>query len=147
MWWSHSLEPHLTWLSIGVLLCIAEMILPGVFLLWLGIAALATGLIALILPIGLPVQLALFAILSIASVLVGRRWSGSREIASDDPLLNDRTARLIGEQATLASAIVGGEGRATVGDSVWIARGPDLPAGTRVRIVGANGTVLEVEPA
>jgi hypothetical protein len=147
MWWTHSLEPHLTWLSIGVLLCIAEMILPGVFLLWLGIAALATGLIALILPIGLPVQLALFAALSIASVFFGRRWSGTREIPSEDPLLNDRTARLIGEQVTLASAIVGGEGRATVGDSVWIARGPDLPAGARVRIIGAKGTVLEVEPA
>ena len=146
MWWSHSLAPHLTWLSVGLVLCIAEMIVPGVFLLWLGVAALATGLISLVLPIGLPLQLGLFAILSIVSVFIGRRWSGTREIPSDDPLLNDRTARLIGEQVTLASAIVGGEGRATVGDSVWIARGPDLPAGARVRIVGAKGTVLEVEP-
>lgn len=141
-----SLDPYVSWLSIGLLLCIAEMIIPGVFLLWLGIAALLTGVLTMLLPIGLALQLAAFAVLAVASVLIGRRWSGSREIASDDPLLNDRVGRLIGEIVIVDEAIVNGRGRVRVGDGVWTATGADAQAGTRLRVVGAQGGILEVAP-
>jgi inner membrane protein len=141
------LQNHSTgWLSIGLVLCIAEMIVPGVFLMWLGIAALLTGLIVFLVPIPLAAQLALFAVLAVASVYIGRRWSASAEIPSDDPMLNDRLARLVGEPVVVEDAIVGGRGRVRVGDSVWPATGPDAPAGTRLTVTGASGGVLQVAP-
>lgn len=141
------LQNHPTaWLSIGIVLCIAEMIVPGVFLLWLGIAALLTGLAVFILPIPLAAQLLLFAVLSVATVYAGRRWSGSREIPSDDPLLNDRLARLVGEPVVVEEAIVGGRGRVRVGDGVWPATGADAAAGSRLTVTGAANGVLTVGP-
>ena len=139
------LEDHWAWLVFAALLGIAEVMIPGVFLIWIAIAAAITGLAALALPIGLPLQLLIFAALSIAAVWAGRRWYADHPIASTDPLLNDRTARLIGQTVTVVEPIVGGEGRVKVGDSVWTALGPDADAGARVRVIAAEGTALRVE--
>ncbi|MBA4755231.1 MAG: NfeD family protein [Sphingobium sp.] len=139
------LEDHWAWLVFAALLGIAEVMIPGVFLIWIAIAAAITGLAALALPIGLPLQLLIFAALSIAAVWAGRRWYVDHPVASTDPLLNDRTARLIGQTVTVVEPIVGGEGRVKVGDSVWTALGPDADAGARVRVIAAEGTALRVE--
>ncbi|MFM6855017.1 MAG: NfeD family protein [Sphingopyxis sp.] len=139
---------YIIWFSVGLLLCIAEMLLPGVFLLWLGVAGLLTGLITLALPVGLAGQLFLFAALAIISMYVGRNWAGNARIASDDPLLNDRAGRLIGQVVTLSVGIEGNAaGRARVGDGEWTASGPATPAGASVRIIAVNGNILTVEPA
>ena len=92
-------------------------------------------------------QLGLFAVLAFAAVYAGRRYYERNPVASADPNLNDRAARLIGQTVTVETAIENGEGRVTVGDSVWIARGPDAPPGSQVRIVSADGSCLNVEPA
>ncbi len=139
------LEDHWWWLVFAALLGIGEVLLPGVFLIWIAIAAALTGLAAMILPIGVALQFLIFAALCVASVWGGRRWYIDNPVASQDPLLNDRTARLIGETVTVVDPIAGGEGRVKVGDSVWTCRGPDAPAGVRVTVVGAEGTVLRVE--
>jgi membrane protein implicated in regulation of membrane protease activity len=139
------LEDHWGWLVFAALLGIAEVLMPGVFLIWIAIAAGITGLVALALPISLPFQLLLFAALSLLAVWAGRRWYVDNPVASSDPLLNDRSARLIGQNVTVVEAIAAGEGRVKVGDSVWSATGPDTPAGTRMRVVGVDGTVLRVE--
>jgi len=139
------LQDHWGWLVFAALLGIAEVLIPGVFLIWISIAAAITGLAALALPIALPFQFLLFAALSIAAVYAGRRWYVDNPVASTDPLLNDRTARLIGQTVTVVEPIVGGEGRVKVGDSVWSAVGAEAAVGTRVRVVAAEGTVLRVE--
>lgn len=141
-----TLEPHWWWLVFALILAIAEIIIPGVFLIWLGGAAAVTGVLALLLPLPAAAQFVIFAISAIAAVYAGRRWLAAHPIASADPLLNDRTARLIGRQVTVVKDISGGEGRVTVGDSEWTATGPDAPAGTRVKIIGVDGTRLNVEP-
>jgi membrane protein implicated in regulation of membrane protease activity len=133
------------WLIAGVVLAIAEFVVPGAYLLWFGIAALVTGVAALALPLPIPVELGLFAFSSVASVLVGRHFMARAPIISDDPLLNERTARLIGRTVIVVAPIVDGEGRVRVGDGEWIAIGPDAAVGDRVRIVGANGGRLVVE--
>ena len=139
------LEDHWWWLVFAALLGIGEALLPGVFLIWIAIAATATGLAALVLPIGVALQFLLFAALCIAAVWGGRRWYNDNPVASSDPMLNDRTARLIGQTVTVVEAIEGGEGRVKVGDSVWTARGGDAAVGARVRITAADGSVLRVE--
>ena len=141
------IEPHWLWLTAACLLGIAELIVPGVFLIWLAAAAALTGFAALLLGIPLAFQFALFALLSLASVYAGRRWYARFPVESADPLLNDRAARLIGETLVVVSAIENGRGRVAVGDSVWPARGPDADVGARVRVVGADGACLKVEPA
>jgi hypothetical protein len=88
----------------------------------------------------------LFTLLSIASVYAGRRWYAASHVPSADPLLNNRAGRLVGSRVTVVSAIRGGEGRVKVGDSVWNCRGPDCEEGTAVRVTGADGTCLRVEP-
>jgi membrane protein implicated in regulation of membrane protease activity len=118
-----------------------------VFLIWLAAAAAITGIAVAILPIGFPFQLILFALAAVASVLAGRRYYERNPLNSADPLLNDRTARLIGQTVTVVAAIEGGEGRVRVGDGVWTARGPDAEVGAHMRVVGAQGTCLTVVPA
>ena len=140
------LEPHWLWMLAAILLGIAELIVPGVFLIWLAAAAAATGLLTLAFGIDLPFQFATFALLAIAAVYSGRRWYLANPMPSADPMLNDRAARLVGRTVVVVAAIENGEGRVKVGDSVWSCRGADAPEGARVRITGADGSFLKVEP-
>lgn len=145
--WLSMLDDHWGWLVFAALLGVAEVMIPGVFLIWVALAAAVTGLIALLLPVSVPVQLLIFALLCLISVWGGRRWYVANPVNSQDPLLNDRTARLIGEVVLVVEPIEAGRGRVKVGDSVWSCRGPDAPVGSRVRVVGAEASVLKVELA
>jgi membrane protein implicated in regulation of membrane protease activity len=140
------LEPQWLWLLAAIALGIAELIAPGVFLIWLAAAAAATGLLTLAFGIDLPFQFAVFALLAIASVYSGRRWYLANPMPSSDPMLNDRAARLVGRTVVVTQAIENGEGRVKVGDGVWSCRGADCAKGSRVRITGADGSCLKVEP-
>ena len=142
----NGIEPHWLWLIAAAALGIAELLFPGIFLIWIAAAAAGTGLLTLLTGVGVAFQSALFALLSIGSVYLGRRWYAAQPIETADPLLNDRAARLIGRTVTVVAAIDHGEGRVKVGDSVWNCRGADCDVGTRVRITGAQGTCLVVEP-
>jgi inner membrane protein len=145
--WLQGIDPHWFWLSIGVGLAVLEMLLPGFFLIWLAGAAIVVGLVAWVIPIPFVGQVALFAVLAIGAVFWARRYLKDNPIESDDPLLNKRGSRYIGEVITLVTAIEDGRGRAKIGDGEWPVRGPDAAAGTRVRVVSADGGALVVELA
>ncbi len=133
------------WLLLAVALGAAELAVPGVFLAFVAIAAAITGALAVLFPaLTMPAELAVFGAWSVVTVVVGRRWYADYPVDSDDPLLNDRAARLIGEDVVVVEALTDGVGRVRVGDSEWIARGPDMPVGHRVRIVGVAGSTLTV---
>ncbi len=139
-------QPGLAWLSLAAVLAIVELVMPGIFLVFIAAGAAVTGLIALVFPLPLVVEIAIFAVASAAAVAIGRQWYRQNPVESADPLLNDRVARLVGEVVTVVETIEAGKGRVKVGDSEWNAKGPDTPQGARVRIIGANGTLLDVEP-
>jgi len=143
---AHLAENPWWWLALAVLLAIAEIVTPGVFLIFIAAAAAVTGALAMLLPLPVEIQFLLFALFSLLSVAFGRRFYAADATESQDPLLNDRVARMIGETATIAEPIRNARGRARVGDSVWDCAGPDMDAGAVVRIVGAQGSVLRVEP-
>ncbi|MCP5383982.1 MAG: NfeD family protein [Sphingomonadaceae bacterium] len=145
MGWLENPDPHWVWLAIGLVLAAAEMLVPGVFLIWMAGAALITGILTFFLPIGLPLQIAIFAVLAIVAVFAGRTWIRSHPIVEADPKMNRRGARLAGEIAVVVQAIEAGSGRVKHGDSEWLARGADAAVGTRVRITGSDGAVLLVE--
>jgi len=141
-----SLEPYWLWLALGLLLAAAEMLAPGFFLIWLAGAALITGAVAWFLPIGLPLEVLLFAVLAIVTVYMGKRYLRDNPIEEADPAMNHRGMRMAGQVATVTEEIANGQGRVRHGDSEWIARGRDAPVGTKVRITGADGAELLVEP-
>lgn len=135
--------PAWVWLAGGILLVAAEMLLPGIYLLWIGLAGIATGLVAWLIPgLTLPVELAIFAVFTVAAILLARFIAARQGPA---PVLNERGASLIGQTLILTEAIVGGVGRAREGDGSWRVLGPDLPAGSSVKVVAVEGGSLRVE--
>jgi len=145
--WLANMESHWAWLSLGVLLAAAEIVMPGFFLIWLGTAAIVTGVVAWVVPLAVPAQLGIFAVLSFIALYAARRWLRANPITTADPHLNQRAGRLVGEVLTVTRAIEDGRGRAKVGDGEWPVRGPDVAEGAKVRVVSADGGVLVVERA
>lgn len=137
-----------SWAALALVLFAAETMAPGAFLLWLGFAAVVVFLGVLLIP-GIPVlaQVAAFIVLSFISIQVYRKWFRGRERQSDQPALNRRAAALVGRVVPLDRDIVQGRGRVQIADAYWDVSGPELPAGTPVRIVGAEGMTLQVEAA
>lgn len=135
------------WILAGVLL-ILELTSPVFFFLWLGFAAAAVGFLLLVFPqIPIEGQLVLFAVLSVIAVLAWRKYREVHPPVSDQPLLNQRGEQYKGRVFTLEHPIVNGDGKVEVDDSTWRVKGPDLPAGTRVRVVGIDSVVFIVESA
>ena len=135
------------WLIGGVLLLIAELIAPGFFLVFIGGAAIATGLVSMLVGIPVAAQLAIFSILAFLSARVGGRYAYSYRYGySSDPLLNDRVRRMLGKVVVVVEPVDANGGRVRVGDSVWSARGGPAAVGDRVRIVDVEGNCLKVEP-
>jgi len=142
----NGIEPHWAWLAAAAVLGIAELIVPGVFLIWLAAAAAVTALVTLIFGIAPAFEFACFGLFTLASVYLGRRWYAAHPVHSSDPLLNDRVSRLIGQKVLVVGAIENGRGQVAVADTVWPARGADAAVGTQVKVIGAEGTCLTVEP-
>jgi membrane protein implicated in regulation of membrane protease activity len=139
-------DPAWVWLIGGVILLIAEVIAPGFSLIFIGAAALVTGLLTLLTGFGVALQLGLFAILAfLAARVLGRRFYASRYDYTADPHLNDRVARLLGKVVVVVEPVDSHGGRVRVGDSEWSARGGPAAAGERVRIVDVEGNCLKVE--
>jgi len=136
------------WAALALLLFAAEALAPGAFMLWMGFAAVVVFLAVWLVP-GIPVlvQVVGFVVLSFLAVQVYRtRFRGAGR-QSDQPLLNRRAEQLIGRVVPLEQAIAAGRGRAKVDDAFWVVEGPDLPAGSLVRVVAVDGMTLKVQPA
>jgi len=130
-----------------VVLLAVEMFFPGAIFLWMGISAGVVGLLVLALPaLGWKVQVAVFAVLSIITVLLGRTYLRKNPIQSDAPTLNRRAQQYVGRVVTIDEPIVNGFGKILVDDSTWRVQGPDCGAGTVVEITAAEGPILSVRP-
>lgn len=123
-----------------------EMLVTGFFFLWLAVSAFVTGSLLLVIPVmAFDVQLLLFSLMAIVSVMVWRRYVSAKAQTSDHPLLNRRGAQYVGRTFNLIEAIENGQGKIKVDDSLWKVHGPDCPVGTKVKVVAVNGTVFDVE--
>jgi membrane protein implicated in regulation of membrane protease activity len=134
------------WVFAGIVLMGLEMVVPGAFLFWIGAAAVATGAVMAASGIGWQAGVAVFAVFGIASVLAGR-WLAAR--GGDETTiaggLNAPALRLVGHTCRLDEPLMRGEGRLKVGDTFWSVRGPDLAAGSLVKVVGVEGATLVVD--
>lgn len=136
------------WIALAAVLMAAEILVPGYFLIWLGLAAALTGVIFLFVGAAWQIQLAVFAAFSLVSLYgwfkVMKASNGSE---SDRPDLNRRPEALIGREFVLDEPIHAGRGRVRIADSVWAVTGPDLASGVRVKVRGLDGATLVVEAA
>ena len=136
------------WLIFGFVLMALELLAPGVFLFWLGLAALLVGLLSFAINPAWQTQLLMFALFAIAAVPAWRYFARSASSNSvSNPFLNKRTEAMIGREFTLEKPIVDGAGTVRIDDTIWRVAGPDTPAGSRVRIVRADGASLTVAVA
>jgi membrane protein implicated in regulation of membrane protease activity len=138
------------WMAFGVLVMLVEVLVPGVIFLWLGIAAVITGLLLAAIPsMSWEIQAVLFAVLSVVAIFIGRRIVSARQAPTDHPTLNKRGRTLLGTHHILDTATAGGRGRIRAGDTVWLLavrpEGQELAEGARVTVVDVNGTTLIVE--
>ena len=141
-------NPAWDWVIVGVILSTLEMAAPGVFLIWLGLAAIVVGAVNFVWPLAWEANGIIFAVLAILLVIVGKKLSRVND--HDEATvqkLNQRNKALIGRITTLNEPITGGEGKVRFDDAIWAAKGPDLPAGVKVKVVAVDGKVLSVEAA
>jgi membrane protein implicated in regulation of membrane protease activity len=136
----------IVWASVALVLIAAETLIPGAFLLWLGFAAAAVWAVLFFVPLEPLWQVITFVVLAFVSVGIYVKFVRGQEKESDQPLLNRRGEQLVGQVFLLEQAIVDGRGRLKIGDAFWVAEGPDLPQGQRVRVVAARNMSLQVLP-
>ena len=136
------------WLIVGFILMALELLAPGVFLIWLGLAALLVGMLSFSITLSWQLQFLTFAVFAVAAVPLWRRVARSNSTVSrSNPFLNKRTEALIGRVFTLEKPIIDGTGTVRIDDTIWRVAGPDAPAGSRVKIVQADGASLTVAAA
>lgn len=135
------------WLILAALFLALEIAVPGIFLIWFGIAAAIVGGLALVLDISWQFQFVLFAVLAVTAVLVARKYLRTDDASAERPLLNRRAQQHVGKTYVVADAIANGQGKVRIGDSLWRAEGPDAAEGARVKVTAADGSTLIVEPA
>lgn len=142
----NSIEPWV-WFASGLVLVGLELAIPGSFLIWFGAAALVVGIVVAYFAPDWRWQLVLWGALSLSFLIVGRRLTLRVDKSMGDPHLNNRGSRYQGRVFLLRNAVAHGKGTLEIGDSVWRINGPDLPAGSHVKIVGQDGTTLIVDAA
>lgn len=139
-----------SWWLLGLVLLAAELVLPGFFLVWIGLAGIIVGALSLLFWDSAfwtwQVQWLIFAASAVVVTLIGRRYIYNNNQVTDEPFLNQRGASLVGRTATLDQPITEGRGRIRLNDTYWTVNGPDLPVGARVKVVASNGRELTVEP-
>lgn len=144
------MSPQVAWGVAGLLLLASELVLPGVFLMWVGLAALGVAAVAVVFEPSLQSQILIFAALAVAFSLSGWRLYYARRNRPGAPEpagVNDTFALMVGRTGVLVEPILAGQGKARFGDSVWLVEGADLAAGANVRVVGQDGVLLRVEVA
>ena len=136
-----------SWMILAAILFALEVVSPGIFLMWFGLASAVTGVLSFLFAFSWQWQLVWFCLLSLAAVLVALKYLRRHPLESERPLLNERAVQHIGQCYDLVDPIVNGRGSVKIGDSIWRVEGPELPKGTRVKVLGCDGTLLKVVAA
>ncbi|SEV84587.1 NfeD family protein [Luteibacter sp. 329MFSha] len=139
---------HYVWWIVALLLIGGEVVLPGYFMLWIGIAAAAMGIVLLAVPdMGALAQAIVFGVFAFVSCFAYWKLVRPRieRVPHGNERLNRRGEQLVGQRFVLCEAIVNGRGKAKVGDGMWLVAGPDLPLGAPVEVIGIDGTTLRVK--
>jgi membrane protein implicated in regulation of membrane protease activity len=133
------------WLIAAAVFFVLELVAPGAFMLWLGLSAMLVGIISFFVAWPWQYQLVAFAVFVLVSIPLWRRFAARVEKTVDQPFLNRRADAFVGREFTLEKPIVAGTGTVKIDDTVWRLTGPDVPGGSRVKVVRADAAMLVVE--
>jgi membrane protein implicated in regulation of membrane protease activity len=133
------------WWIAAALLAAIETFIPGAVAIWFAAAAVVVGAVLLVVPVPWQLQLVLFGALGVVAMFLWRRFRPENNETTDQPALNQRGVKYVGQVFHLFEAVKDGTGKIHVGDSVWLVHGADAPAGASVRVTGVEGAVLKVE--
>jgi inner membrane protein len=134
------------WIAAAALAAI-ETFMPGAVAIWFAVSAFVVGAVLLVVPVPWQLQLVLFGALGVLAIFLWRRFRPENNESTDQPMLNQRGVKHVGQVFQLFEAVKDGTGKIRVGDGVWLVRGPDTPVGASVRVIGVEGAVLKVERA
>ena len=135
-----------SWLILATIFFVLELMVPGAFMLWLGLSAVLVGVISFFVVWSWQFQLVAFAVFALASIPLWRRVARRVEKPVDQPFLNRRPEAFVGREFTLEKPIVAGNGTVKIDDTIWRLSGPDCAGGSRVKVVRADAATLVVEP-
>jgi membrane protein implicated in regulation of membrane protease activity len=141
--WFSDWHPSVWWLIAGVVLLCLELLAPGIFLMWFGLAAIAVAITVYALALSLPTQLLAFAVFSLIAGVFGWRWY-RRAVAHDRGPVMEPGSVYLGQVATVVEPLRHGRGKVRLHDSLWLAEGKDADTGATVRVTGQHGSVLRV---
>jgi len=134
------------WWVLAIIFLVIELLVPAFFFLWMSVSAVVTGVIVWIIPsISTDIQILIFSVLSIISIVVWRVYGKKITIATDQPLLNKRGSQYVGRTFNLHEAIENGEGKIKVDDTIWKVHGEDCDINTKVKVIASRGTVFDVK--
>jgi len=141
-------HPDWAWITLGVAFILIEVLLFSAVFIWFAGAAILTGLLSMGIHMSWQTQVAVFSVLSLASLAAFKFLRGNEDSRerNDGYQLNKRATHYIGKTVEVSSEIKNGRGRVSVGDTSWKASGPDCPEGTSVKVVDVDGDRLKVEP-
>lgn len=138
------------WLVFGFILLGLELLVPGAFMFWFGLAAIVTGLLLVVIPIGWQFQLLIFAVLAVSSIFLWRRFRPQTNQRTDQPFLNERGSSFIGQVFTIKSVENSQYGTIKINDTKWRVRAQNnknvLSIGQKVEVVATDGSLLLVQP-
>lgn len=137
--------PWWVWAVLAAGVGLAELHLPGSYLIWIALGAALTAAIDAMWGLSLPAQIATFAVASAVSCVLG--YFVYRKIGRDEPALNQRDMQMIGEHGVTCETFVNGRGKVRLGDSVWLAEGPNLANGVPIVVTSLRGTSVIVAAA
>ena len=135
------------WLVFALLLIMLEMlVLPVTYFLWMGVAAGVVGMLMLALPqLSFFLQIVIFALISVLTLVLHKRYLKANPPQTDAPALNRRGEQYVGRVFTLEEPIVNGVGKVKVDDTSWKVSGEDMAGGGRIKVIGVDGTTFKVE--
>ncbi len=134
------------WLIAALLLGIIEVVVgANFFLMWCALSALFVAGLDYFFPLDLKTQILVFSILAVAVILVWQKFKPKFMVRQPKTVLNQRANQYLQREFYLEEAIENGFGKVKVDDSIWRVEGPDLPVGTKVKVVGVDGTLLKVQ--
>jgi membrane protein implicated in regulation of membrane protease activity len=132
------------WIAAGILLFM-ELLVPGVFLMWLAFAAASVGIVEYVFDLSWQLELLAFAAFALVYVFLARPWYSKGDSQnSDQPNLNQRIYAFVGKTFVLAEPIVNGEGKLVIEGTRWDLLGPELARGATVRVTAVEGMKLRV---
>uniref|UniRef100_B0T050 NfeD-like C-terminal domain-containing protein n=1 Tax=Caulobacter sp. (strain K31) TaxID=366602 RepID=B0T050_CAUSK len=143
----YATHPFWVWLAVAAIFLAVEVATGTGWLLWPAASAAVVGLLTLVVAPGLAVEVGLFAMLTIASTYLARRFL--RPVLDGPPHidLNDPTLRLIGRDCEVLETFQNGKGRVFADGKEWAAvirEGQPPSAGQKVMVVAIDGAVLTV---